>query len=66
MAAAAKGNRGGRPKGIDDDMLAFAFALRGGGVEVSGIAKKLTIKTGKNARKSPSVACLYRAMAAAA
>lgn len=29
------------------------------------IAKKLTIKTGKNAGKSPSVASLYRALAEA-
>ncbi|MFJ9711686.1 hypothetical protein [Streptomyces sp. NPDC101234] len=28
-AAAAKGNHGGRPKVIDDDMLTFAQALKG-------------------------------------
>jgi DNA invertase Pin-like site-specific DNA recombinase len=32
QAAAAKGNHGGRPKVIDDDMLTFAAALRDKGV----------------------------------
>ena len=45
QAAAARGNHGGRPKVIDDDML--------------------TIKSGKNAGKHPSVASLYRALAEA-
>ena len=40
VTSAAKGNHGGHPKIIDDDML---------------IAKKLTLKTGKNAGKNPSV-----------
>ncbi|MEU5166388.1 hypothetical protein [Streptomyces mutomycini] len=35
------------------------------GVPVPEIAKKLTIKVGKNAGKSPSVASLYRALAEA-
>ncbi|KIZ15641.1 hypothetical protein [Streptomyces natalensis] len=35
------------------------------GVPVPDIATKLTIKTGKNAGKSPSVASLYRALAEA-
>jgi DNA invertase Pin-like site-specific DNA recombinase len=65
VTAAAKGNHGGRPKAIDDDMLTFAFALKDKGVPVPEIAKKLTIKTGKNAGKSPSVASLYRALAEA-
>jgi DNA invertase Pin-like site-specific DNA recombinase len=65
QAAAAKGNRGGRPKVIDDDSLLFARALKDKGVPVPEIAKKLTIKTGKNAGKSPSVASLYRALAEA-
>ncbi|MDG9702601.1 hypothetical protein [Streptomyces sp. DH37] len=58
----AKGNRGGRPKVIDDDMLLFARALKDRGVPVPEIAKKLTIKTGKNASQHPSV---YRALAEA-
>ncbi|MFB7324765.1 recombinase family protein [Streptomyces sp. NPDC056190] len=63
--AAAKGNHGGRPKVIDDDMLTFAVALKNKGVPVPDIAKKLTIKTGKNAGRHPSVASLYRALAEA-
>ncbi|WP_065848421.1 recombinase family protein [Streptomyces mutomycini] len=65
QAAAAKGNHGGRPKVIDDDMLTFAVALKNKGVPVPDIAKKLTIKTGKNAGRHPSVASLYRALAEA-
>jgi hypothetical protein len=50
---------------IDDDSLTFALALKDKGVPVPDIAKKLTIKTGINAGKSPSVAFLYRALAEA-
>ncbi|MBC3840577.1 hypothetical protein GXW82_10860 [Streptacidiphilus sp. 4-A2] len=46
----------------DDDMLTFAVALKDKGTPVPEIAKKLTIKTGKNAGTSPSVASLYRAL----
>ncbi|MEV3926985.1 recombinase family protein [Actinomadura coerulea] len=63
QAAAARGNHGGRPKVIDDDMLTFAQALRAKGVPVPAIAAKLKIATGKNAGKPPSVASLYRALA---
>ena len=55
-AAAAKGNHGGRPKVIDDDMLLCAQALKDSGTPVPGIAGKLVIKSGKNAgrtRRSP-------------
>ncbi len=65
VLAAPKGNHGGRPKVIDDDMLTFAVALKDKGVPVPEIAKKLTIKVGKNASKSPSVTSLYRALAEA-
>ncbi|ANP50676.1 recombinase family protein [Streptomyces griseochromogenes] len=65
VTAAAKGNHGGRPKVIDEDMLLFARALKDRGVPVPEIAKKLTIKTGKNAGKHPSIASLYRALAEA-
>jgi DNA invertase Pin-like site-specific DNA recombinase len=65
VTAAAKGNHGGRPKVIDDDSVTFALALKDKGVPVPDIAKKLTIKSGKNAGKSPSVASLYRALAEA-
>ncbi|MGW0652840.1 recombinase family protein [Streptomyces umbrinus] len=65
VIAASKGNHGGRPKVIDDDMLTFAVALKDKGVPVPEIATKLTIKTGKNTGKNPSVASLYRALAEA-
>ncbi|MFJ7271939.1 hypothetical protein ACIQV3_35785 [Streptomyces sp. NPDC099050] len=65
VIAASKGNHGGRPKVIDDDMLTFAVALKDKGIPVPEIAKKLTIKVGKNAGKHPSVASLYRALAEA-
>ena len=65
QTAAAKGNHGGRPKVIDDDSLLLARALKDRGVPVAEIAKKLIIKTGKNAGKNPSVASLYRALAEA-
>ncbi|MFD0378313.1 recombinase family protein [Streptomyces sp. NPDC127112] len=65
QVTAAKGNHGGRPKVIDDDMLTFALALQDKGAPVPVIAKKLTIKTGKNAGRHPSVASLYRALAEA-
>ncbi len=63
QAAASRGNHGGRPKVVDADMLVFARALRGQGLSVPDIAKKLTIKAGKNAGQHPSVASLYRALA---
>jgi hypothetical protein len=47
-------------------MLTFAAALREKGVPMPEIALKLTIKSGKNAGKPPSVASLYRALADAA
>ncbi|MGW3746799.1 hypothetical protein ACWD62_41365 [Streptomyces sp. NPDC005146] len=53
VADAAKGNHGGRPKVIDDDMLTVAVALGDKGVPVPEIAKKLVIRTGKNAGKTP-------------
>jgi len=62
-AAAAKGNHGGRPKVIDDDMLLFARALKDQGTPIPQIATKLTISTGKNAGSHPSVASLCRALA---
>ncbi|MFI2780131.1 recombinase family protein [Streptomyces sp. ALB3] len=65
VTAASKGNHGGRPKVIHDDMLTFAIACKDKGVPVPEIAEKLTIKVGKNAGKSPSVASLYRALAEA-
>ncbi|MFB7167442.1 hypothetical protein [Streptomyces sp. NPDC056242] len=46
-------------------MLTFAVALNDKGVPVPDIAKKLTVKAGKSAGKSPSVASLHRALAEA-
>lgn len=48
---------------IDEDDVLFARALRDTGTPMPDIAKKLTIKTGKNAGQHPSVASLYRALA---
>jgi DNA invertase Pin-like site-specific DNA recombinase len=62
-AAAAKGNHGGRPKVLNQDMIIFARALHDKGVPVPEIAAKLVIKTGKNAGKHPSAASVYRALA---
>ena len=64
-AAAARGNQGGRPKVIDDDVLTFAIALKNKGIPVPQIAGKLVIKAGKNAGKHTSIASLYRALAEA-
>ncbi|MFI8345251.1 hypothetical protein ACIF8W_35060 [Streptomyces sp. NPDC085639] len=64
VIAASKGNHGGRPKAIDDDMLTFAVALDKG-VPVPEIAKKLTIKTREERGQAPSVASLYRDLAEA-
>jgi DNA invertase Pin-like site-specific DNA recombinase len=63
LAAAARGNHGGRPKVIDPDMTIFARALRDQGTPIPDIAQKLKIQSGKNAGKHPSVASLYRALA---
>ena len=43
----------------------FARALKDKGVPVPEIAQKLTIKTGKNSGRHPSVASVYRALAEA-
>lgn len=66
QAAAARGNYGGRPKVVDPDMLVFARALREQATPMAEIAAKLTIKTGKNAGRHPSIASLYRALGAEA
>ncbi|MFD9099027.1 recombinase family protein [Streptomyces collinus] len=63
VAVATKGNHGGRPNVIDDDILLCARALKDKGVPVPEIAEKLTIKTGKNAGQHPSVSSVYRALA---
>ncbi len=62
-AAAAAGARGGRPRVLDDAMLALARRLRDQGVPVPGIARQLVIPAGRNAGRHPSPATVYRALA---
>lgn len=62
-AAAAGGRRSGRPKVFDDELLAQARALRDQGVSVPDIAAQLTLASGKNAGRHPSLASVYRALA---
>lgn len=64
QAAADQGNRGGRPPVFDHAMLAEARRLYDQGVPVPGIADQLLIATGKNAGRHPSLASVYRALAA--
>lgn len=63
QVAAAAGRRGGRPRVFDDELLALARALHEQGVPVPEIAARLTITTGKNAGRHPSIASVYRALA---
>ena len=46
---------------LDEDDILFARALKDQGNPMNAIVKKLTIKTGKNAGRHPSLASLYRA-----
>lgn len=62
-AADAEGRRSGRPRVIDDDLLARALALRDAGVPVPMIAQRLVITTGRHAGEHPSLASVYRALA---
>lgn len=55
----------GRPRVVDEDMLAAALRLREQGMPVPEIAARLVITTGRNAGRHPSVASVYRALAAA-
>jgi len=66
QAAAARGNHGGRPEVIDDDMLLFARALKDQGTPIPEIAKKAERQDRQERRQThPSVASLYRALAEA-
>ncbi|MBC9719410.1 recombinase family protein [Streptomyces sp. TRM66268-LWL] len=62
-SARDRGRHGGRPKVFDEDMAAYARALRASGVPVPEIANKLVIPTGKNKGEHPSVASVYRILA---
>ena len=64
QAAAKRGNRVGRPPVLDDAMFAEARELRALGVPVPEIAHRVVITTGKNARRHPSLASVYRALTA--
>jgi hypothetical protein len=61
-SARERGRHGGRPKVFDDDMIAYARSLRGRGVPVPEIARKLVIRTGKNKGRNPSLASVYRVL----
>jgi DNA invertase Pin-like site-specific DNA recombinase len=62
QAAAGRGIVSGRPRVFDAEMLALAHTLRDAGMPVPEIAQRLTIATGKNAGRHPSVASVYRAL----
>jgi DNA invertase Pin-like site-specific DNA recombinase len=62
-AASAAGALAGRPRVLDEDMLALARGLRDQGVSVPEIARRLVIPHGRNAGHRPSLASVYRALA---
>jgi DNA invertase Pin-like site-specific DNA recombinase len=59
-SARERGRHGGRPKVVDDDMAAYARALREKKMPVTEIARKLVIPSGKNKGEHPSLATVYR------
>jgi DNA invertase Pin-like site-specific DNA recombinase len=61
-AAVVRGNHSGRPRVLDEVMLAVARRLYSEGVPVPVIAQRLVISTGKNAGRHPSLASVYRAL----
>ncbi|SFQ82108.1 recombinase family protein [Amycolatopsis rubida] len=62
-AAARKGNHGGRPTVITDDMLHTVLRRRANGESVEDIRPDLIIPTGKRKGHNPSLASIYRALA---
>ncbi len=62
-AAARKGNHGGRPPVITDDMLHTVLRRRTGGETVEQIQPDLVIPTGKRKGQNPSLSSIYRALA---
>jgi DNA invertase Pin-like site-specific DNA recombinase len=62
-AAARKGNHGGRPPVITDDMLHTVLRRRAAGESAETIRTDLIIPTGKRKGQSPSLASIYRALA---
>ncbi|GLZ37197.1 recombinase family protein [Actinokineospora sp. NBRC 105648] len=61
--AARKGNHGGRPPVITEDMLHTVLRRRARGESVEDIRPDLIIPTGKNKGRNPSLASIYRALA---
>lgn len=62
-AASRKGNHGGRPPVITDDMLHTVLRRRANGESVEEIRPDLIIPTGKRKGRNPSLASIYRALA---
>ncbi|MER5556812.1 recombinase family protein [Streptomyces sp. NPDC002793] len=62
-AAARKGNHGGRPPVITDDMLHTVLRRRAKGETVEAIQPDLLIPTGRRKGQSPSLSNIYRALA---
>ncbi|MGY1499905.1 recombinase family protein [Streptomyces sp. QTS52] len=62
-AAARKGNHGGRPPVITDDMLHTVLRRRANGETVEDIQPDLLIPTGRRKGHSPSLSSIYRALA---
>ena len=61
-AAARKGNHGGRPPVITDDMLHTVLRRRKNGESLHDIRLDLIIPTGKRKGRNPSLASIYRAL----
>jgi DNA invertase Pin-like site-specific DNA recombinase len=61
-AAEVEGRRSGRPRVLDDALLAEAVRLRDAGVPVPQIAEQLVIASGRQAGRHPSIASVYRAL----
>ena len=62
-AASVAGVRGGRPRIVNETMLAEARRLRDEGLPIPEIARRLVIPSGRNAGRHPSLATVYRALA---
>lgn len=62
-AAARRGNHGGRPTVITDDMIHTVLRRKAAGESVESIRKDLIIPTGKRKGRNPSPAGVYRALA---
>ncbi|WP_077490964.1 recombinase family protein [Sinomonas mesophila] len=62
-AAAQRGNHGGRPPVITEDMLHTVLRRRAQGEPVASIRNDLIIPTGRRKGQNPSPASIYRALA---